>query len=644
MGAYDQLAAGYREEAAERVAELEAALLELEERPGDAALVDRAFRALHTIKGSGALFGFENIATFTHEVETAFDAVRAGRLTVTKQLVSLTLEAKDLIVGMLEDRVSPDDPDRARVLAAFRALSPAGAGGAPKGAAAAGAPEGESTWRIRFEPQPELFQDGTNPLGVLAEIASLGHGEITARTDAVPLLEALDPERCLLSWDAVVTTDRGAGAIHDAFLFVADRCAVLTVEPADGAAAAAAAPAQGEQRPREEDPRARVVEGEASSIRVAARKLDALVDLVGELVIAQARLGRVAAGREDPELQSVAEELERLSGELRENTLEIRMVPIGTTFGRFRRVTRDLAAALGKEIDFVTDGADTELDKTVIERLVDPLVHLVRNACDHGIEAKDARVAAGKPACGTVRLAARHVGANVLVEISDDGAGLDPVAIHRKAVEKGLVEPGASLSERETFDLVFLPGFSTAQRVSDVSGRGVGMDVVKRAVEELRGTVHLASRRGAGTTVAIELPLTLAIIEGLVVDVAGARYVLPLTAVEECVQLKAEDVAQERGRGRLAAVRGELVPYVRLREVFGEKGARPPVEQLAVVHAEGGRCGLVVDGVVGQLQAVVKSLGHLHRTAKSFSGATVLGDGGVALILDVAALARAAAA
>jgi two-component system chemotaxis sensor kinase CheA len=641
MGAYDQLSASYREEAAERVAELEATLLELEARPGDAALVDRAFRALHTIKGSGALFGFEDVASFTHEVESAFDAVRAGRLAITHELVSLALQAKDLIVGMLDGRIGRDHPDRVRVLAAFRALSPAAAPGAEAAPAPAGA-GGECAWRVRFEPREDLFQDGTNPLGLLAELASLGPHEITAQTDAVPPLEALDPERCHLAWDAVITTDRGAGAIHDAFLFVEDRCATLSVDPVQGGSAPAASGAQ-EAVDRRRTERAADA-AEASSIRVAAKKLDALVDLVGELVVAQARLARVAATRDDPELQSVAEELERLSGELRENTLEIRMVPIGTTFGRFRRVTRDLAAALGKEIDFVTEGADTELDKTVIERLVDPLVHLVRNACDHGIEHGDARIAAGKPACGAVRLAARHVGASVLVEISDDGAGLDPEVIRRKAEEKGLVAPGAALSEREVFDLVFLPGFSTAERVSDVSGRGVGMDVVKRAVEELRGTVKLQSTRGKGTTVTVELPLTLAIIEGLLVDVAGARYVLPLTAVEECVTLKADDVQHERGRGKLAAVRGELVPYVRLREVFREDGARPPVEQLAVVHGESGRCGLVVDGVIGQHQAVVKSLGHLNRTARSFSGATVLADGGVALILDVAALIRVATA
>jgi two-component system chemotaxis sensor kinase CheA len=378
-------------------------------------------------------------------------------------------------------------------------------------------------------------------------------------------------------------------------------------------------------------------------VRVAAAKLDHLVDLVGELVTAQSRLARIAARSEDADLAAVSEGLERLTAELRDTALDLRMVPIGAAFGRLRRVARDLAAELGKEIDLVAEGAETELDKTVIERLADPLVHVIRNACDHGIETPEARRAAGKPPRGTISLSARQAGGSVVVEVRDDGAGIDPAAVRARAEARGLLQPGARVGAADLLNLVFQPGFSTARAVTSVSGRGVGMDVVKRSVEALRGTVALASEPGAGTALRIELPLTLAIIEGLLVEVGGGSYVLPLAAVEECVGLTAADVEASRG-AHLAPVRGELVPYLRLREVFEVRGARPEHEQIAIVRTEAGRCGLAVDQVAGQLQAVIKSMGQMFRSVKGLSGATILGDGSVAPILDVAALLKEHAA
>jgi two-component system chemotaxis sensor kinase CheA len=382
------------------------------------------------------------------------------------------------------------------------------------------------------------------------------------------------------------------------------------------------------------------VEVEAS-IRVGASKLDSLVDLVGELVIAQARLAQMAASRDDAQLVAIAEDVGRLSAELRDNTLNIRMVPIGTTFGRFKRLVHDLAAELGKEIELATDGAETELDKTVIERLGDPLVHLIRNCCDHAIETPQAREAVGKPRGGTVRLMAYHSGPSVFIEIRDDGAGLDAAAIRKKAVEQGLIAADSSLSEREIHKLIFLPGFSTAKRVSNVSGRGVGMDVVKRSVEALRGSIQIESESGKGTTIRLKLPLTLAIIEGLLVAVGDANYVLPMSLVEECVELSGEDIANAHG-SHLATVRGQRVPYLRLRDWFGISGERPPIEQIAITASEGQRVGLVVDGVVGQHQTVIKTLGRMYHDVNGLSGATILGDGTLALIVDVPALLRTA--
>lgn len=660
------LAATYRDEAGERLDDLEVVLLELEGRPGDAELVDRAFRALHTIKGSGAMFGFDEIAAFTHELETLFEAVRSGHLGVTGALVGAALDGKDLIRAMLDGAGAVEEADRARLVAAFRALMPRQVGEPPPGERAPVADEAppataERAYRLRFTPRPDLLQDGTNPLSLLAELRSLGPCELAADASRIPLLEELSPETCYVGWEGTVTTDRGVDAIRDVFIFVEDRCE-LGIEPLDepppappppssapapvvggdppfapSVAAQRRARGAGEGRERSGAP-----EAAASSVRVAAEKLDRLVDLVGELVIAQARLARAATRREDPELLAVSEDIERLSTELRDSTLGIRMVPIGTTFSRFKRVTRDLAAELGKEIELVTSGAETELDKTVIEQLGDPLVHIIRNSCDHGIEAPDVRRAAGKPAQGTVRLSAYQAGANVVVEVSDDGAGLDRAAIRARAVERGLIAPDAKLSDQELNNLVFLPGFSTARAVSNLSGRGVGMDVVKRSVEALRGTVHLDGERGVGATIRIELPLTLAIIEGLLVAVGDASYVLPSSIVEECVELTREDVEARRG-SRVAAVRGELVPYVHLRHLFGVLGEPPPVEQIAIVRIGGTRHGVVVDHVVGHHQTVIKSLGRLYRDVKGLSGATILGDGTVALIVDVPELFRSIA-
>lgn len=703
----EQFAALYREEASERLAELEAALLELEESPDDLELVGKAFRAMHTIKGSGAMFGFEAIAAFTHEMETVFDRVRDGALSVTPALIGHALQGKDVIRAMLDGEGAEGEGARDALVAAFRAYAaeakakgkaaapppapeaappPAPAPAAP-GPAEAGATK---TWRITFMPARDMLLDGSNPLALLAELRTLGRCEVVAHCGEVPRLEQLEPEACFLWWSVVLSTDQGLNAIRDVFIFVEGRCELridLIDDPAQagdgsykklgeilvergsvspevlqatlaqqkqigdlliekGGVAPEAVRAAAVEQKVVREARARREPGapgdEASSIRVPAKKLDSLVDLVGELVIAQARLSQTALMRDDPELLSIAEVVERLSADLRDNTLNIRMVPIGTTFSRFKRLVRDLSAELGKEIELVTEGAETELDKTVIDRLGDPLVHLIRNSCDHGVETPAARAAAGKPPKGTVRLSAYYSGASVFIEIKDDGKGLDPAAIRAKALQKGLIEPEAKLSEKELFNLIFLPGFSTASQVSNLSGRGVGLDVVKRSIDALRGSVELESVPGQGATLRLKLPLTLAIIEGLLCSVGAARYVLPMSLVEECVELTAEDVLRSNGN-QFASVRGEIVSYVRLRDWFEIEGRRPPVEQIAIANVDGVRFGFVVDHVIGQHQTVIKTLGNMYRDVEGLSGATILGDGAVALIADLPSIVRAAA-
>lgn len=685
----------YREEAYELLTELESSLLELEENPEDMDLIGRVFRAMHTIKGSGAMFGFEDIATFTHEVETVFDKVRNGQMTVTRELVNLTLRARDLIKGML-DASEGGEPVEGReaeeVIAGLRALVPAPEVRDPLPMESVHAPldtEGKGdaavTYRIRFIPTPEITVNGTNPLLLLAELRQLGSCRVVAQMERVPALEECNPEFCYVYWDVILTSRRGIDAIRDVFIFIEDDCelkidtiddgGILDVDSdykklgiilaergdltrQDMEAILARQKRFGEllveqgilqpekvesalieQQHVKEVRKERQAQESASSIRVPAEKLDILVNLVGELVTVQARLSQTAAGRDDALLVTIAEEVERLTNELRDTALNIRMLPIGTTFSKFKRLVRDLSVELGKDIELTTAGAETELDKTVIERLNDPLVHLIRNSIDHGIEMPDAREAAGKPRQGTVHLAAVHSGDSVLITITDDGAGLDKEAIRAKGVDRGLVTTGAELTDKEIYNLIFAPGFSTAKKVTSVSGRGVGMDVVKRAIDALRGTIDIASERGKGSTITIKLPLTLAIIESLLVKIGTDCFVMPLSIVEECIELTREDVANAHGRN-LANVRDQIIPYIPLRERFRIQGEPPEIEQIVITTIQGSRIGFVVDDVIGEHQTVIKSLGKMYKDVKGLSGATILGDGSVALILDVPHLVR----
>jgi two-component system chemotaxis sensor kinase CheA len=666
----------FREEAREILVDLESALLELNENPGDLELVGRVFRGLHTIKGSGAMFGFEDLAAFTHNLETAFDEVRNGRLLINAELVDLTLSALDQIRAMLEESAEGAvDPEAcAEILARVRHLTGKPEKKVAKAAVAEASQEKAQAaaqgplreWAIRFAPGPEFMLNGTNPLLLLKELRQLGGLAVRASLAELPPLKELDPERCYIRWEMVLATAADQDAIRDVFIFVEDNCE-LTIEPAEnpvepamgqaGEAAAAAKPTAGQTAPArplsEAERTARALEDKraqrggrrdydapdnTTSLRVPAAKLDQFVDLVGELVTVQARLSELAARRDDAEVASVAEEIERLTSSLRENSMTIRMMPIRATFEKFRRLVHDLARDLGKQVELTIEGAETELDKTVIDQLSDPLMHLIRNSMDHGIESPKLRAERGKPATATIHLSARHSGASVLIGVSDDGGGINAEAVRNRAIERGLTTENAQLSEQEIFSFIFQPGFSTAKQVTDVSGRGVGMDVVRQRVESLRGTIDIASTPGAGTGVTLRLPLTLAIIDGLLVSVGEAYFVLPLANILECIELTEEDIAKSNGK-HVAIVRGEVVPYIRLRQHFNIHTARPSIEQIMIVETEGGRYGFVVDKVLGDCQTVIKNLGRFYRHVQVVSGATILGDGTVALILDPERLA-----
>ncbi len=659
----DQFKQSFREEAREILVELEAALLELHNNRSDLDLVGRVFRALHTIKGSGAMFGFEDLATFTHNLENAFDEVRNGRLEVSSELIDLTLSALDQIRAMLEEGAGgaplADAGVCAEILVQVRHLtgkpeaSHAGKVAAAEPTSSQPAADRMREWFIRFAPGAELMRCGANPLLLLRELRQLGGLSVKASMAAIPPLAELDPERCYVSWEMVLATAAGRDAIRDVFIFVEDSCE-LSIEPAsslaEGSAEATSATADAADRtvralnePRATSGGRRTYDApdNASSLRVPAAKLDQFVNLVGELVTVQARLSEIAARHDDPEVAAVSEEIERLTSSLRENSMNIRMLPIRATFEKFRRLVHDLARDLGKNVELTIEGADTELDKTVIDQLSDPLMHLIRNSMDHGIEAPDLRKASGKRATATIHLSAKHSGASVLIAVSDDGGGIDAEAVRSRAVERGLVAAGAELSESEIYSLILQPGFSTAKQVTDVSGRGVGMDVVRQRVDSLRGSIDVASTPAQGTSVTLRLPLTLAIIDGLLVTIGEAYFVLPLANAQECIELTQADVAAANGK-HLANVRGELIPYIRLREYFGILADRPAIEQIMLVETGQGRYGFVVDRVLGDCQTVIKNLGRFYRHVQVVSGATILGSGRVALILDAERLAQEA--
>jgi len=661
----DQFKNSYQEEAREILVELESALLALNETPGDMELVGRVFRALHTIKGSGAMFGFDELAAFTHKLENAFDEVRNGRLTITPELIDLTLAALDQIRAMLEEGNGAQAADAeacVQILAKVKALvgvasgQPADENDASKTSLPADRSGEEHEWHIRFAPGPEMMRNGANPLLLLRELGQLGGLAVKASMEAVPPLNELEAERCYVSWEMVLATTADQDAIRDVFIFVEDTCE-LTIEPASTpvekssqAATSAAEPALA----NEDDAVARALEekrtssggrrtydkpGNATSLRVRAAKLDQYVDLVGELVTVQAHLSELATLRDDSEVTAVSEEIERLTSLLRDNSMNIRMLPIRGTFEKFRRLVHDLARELDKEVELTIEGAETELDKTVVDQLSEPLMHLIRNSMDHGIEPAQVRAERGKRPTAEIHLSARHEGGSVLIAVADDGSGIDKEAVLSRAIERGLVAAGSHLTESEIFGLIFQPGFSTAKQVTDISGRGVGMDVVRKSIENLRGTVDVTSKPGEGTAVTLRLPLTLAIIDGLLVSVADAYFVLPVGSVLECIELTREDIEKANGK-HLVDVRGELIPYIRLREQFNIRAELPEIEQIMIVETGMGRYGFVVDQVLGDHQTVIKNLGRFYRQVQEVSGATILGNGMVALILDVERLAK----
>jgi two-component system chemotaxis sensor kinase CheA len=655
------------EESFEALDSMEAALLKLSAGDVDAELINTIFRVAHSIKGGSATFGFTDVAGFTHTLETLLDQLRAGKRQVSPGLVDVLLRSCDLMREMLGATREKKPQDKARVAGLHGEIEAIlkTAGGAPvtapvsapKAAMPVSNEPDRAGWRIHFVPGAKLLRNGNDPLRLLRELATLGPSTVRVDAKFVPPLADLDAEECRLSWNIELAGAIPEAQIRAVFDWVEGECELALEAYGPGAtpvAAAVSAPAPAPVAIAEAAPvpppaaapppaaEASRTPGasEGSSIRVSIEKIDELLNSVGELVITQSVLSQLAApleGRDAEELRSALGQLERHMRALQESVMRVRMLPISFVFNRFPRLVRDLGQRLGKKIELRVVGDQTELDKTVLEKIGDPLVHLVRNSIDHGIESPETRLAAGKCAHGVIELNAYHKGGNVVVEVSDDGGGLKRDKILAKARERGLVGADEELSEDRVLNLIFAPGFSTADVVSDVSGRGVGMDVVKRNINELGGHVQIHSTPGQGSMVRIRLPLTLAILDGQLARVGEEIYVVPIVSIVETIQVRREQVNSIASRAQVFRLRDDYLPIVRLYDLFGVEPEHTDLLDglLMIVEADGKRVGLFVDELMSQQQVVIKSLESNFRPVTGLAGATMLGDGRVALILDI---------
>ena len=697
----DQVLHTFILEARELLEDMEAALLRVADEADPRESINAIFRAAHTIKGSSGLFGLDAVVTFTHVVESVLDRVRDGAVTLDEALVALMLASGDYI-GRLVDAVErgepqadpKTEPEGAALLARLEqhlAAAPSQAlpGTASAEPAAAGGP---AHWHLSLRFGPDVLRNGMDPLSFIRYLRTLGEIQrIVTLPDAVPNLDGLDPEGCCLGFEIGFLTSADKAAIENVFEFIIDdctlrivppgsrvdqyvelirslpqgpsplgeilvRCGSITAHELEAALRVQSADAstrklgailedQGTVSPQVVDAalakqkQVRESRGtESQSVRVDADKLDRLINLVGELIIATAGANLVAKRTRNLELMERNSTLSDLVEEVRDSALQLRMVKIGGTFSRFKRVVHDVARELGKDIELAVSGEDTELDKTVVEKIGDPLMHLVRNAMDHGIDSAELRAARGKPPTGTVSLNAFHDSGSIVIQVSDDGGGLDRERILAKGIERGLVEPGRTLSDAEVYALIFEPGFSTAAQITNLSGRGVGMDVVKRNITALRGNVAIASEPGRGTTVTVRLPLTLAIINGFQVAVGKSVFVVPMDMVDECVEFSAE------AGHDYTDLRGQVLPFIRLRELFEVSGPAGARQNIVVVKHAGQKFGLVVDSLLGEAQTVIKPLSRMFAQVRGISGSSILGSGDVALILDVPLLMQEAQA
>jgi len=670
------------EEASESINNLEEALLELEVSPDNNKLIQKVFRVMHSLKGSGAMFGFEKISEFTHHLESLYDLVRNNKLALSKELFNITLLSVDHIKLLLNNeplnselmvvhdninqkiidffaQVQTNELNETDVELVLNSIDENVEKFIPEQVSGSVA-----SFYIKFEPFSGIFENGTNPLFLLDELAASGTIFTIVNTSQVPDIQSISPITCYTAWELVLVTDKTEDFIRDIFIFVESDSNLIINNFYEGDIFQKENVAAKLEYFRNHTKKINIndllknnepvvekiniikkndfieVKNETnnqkeniiSTIRVSSDKLDHLMNLVSELVTTQARLSLYAEKNRENELIAIVEDVQKLSRQLRDNAFDICLIPVESMLTRFRRLVRDLSNELGKEVDFITEGTDTELDKTIIEGLMDPLLHIIRNSIDHGIENEQDRLKLSKPKIGKILFKAFYSGASVVIEISDDGRGIDIDGVRSKAIENKLITHDSVLSDKELLNLVFIAGFSTAKTVTGLSGRGVGMDVVRRKIDEIRGNVEINSKKNIGTTITIKLPLTLSIIDGLLINISETKYIIPLSVVEKIYEVLHYRV--EKAFNNIIVLDGTQFPFLNLRKEFLIKDAPPSQEQMVMVKYEDKLMGILVDSVIGEYQAVLKPLGRHFKEQEIISGATILGDGTVALVMD----------
>ncbi|MDJ0807884.1 MAG: chemotaxis protein CheA [Gammaproteobacteria bacterium] len=678
------------EESFEGLDIMENGLLNMDPGTIDDEEINAIFRAAHSIKGGSGTFGFSDISRFTHVMETLLDEMRDGRRTITADAIDVLLRSVDVLREMLSVTRDNRELDGQKVQAHKAELEKvlhdksdavlSASNAQPVDVEDKVSAVQQVGWHIVFRPLPQIMRTGNDPLRILRELADLGELEADCDLSALPSWSGYEAEDFYLSWDLHLYGDISRAALDDIFAWIEDECelAVMPMHaetPERSAVCGALSEPSGNDRNgavkgtelqevtpvperrsgqdrrskqdrRGSDRRKPSAGSAGSSIRVDISKIDSLINMVGELVITQSMLSLLGEDFSLDKLERLKDglsQLERHTRELQESVMQVRMLPISFTFSRFPRLVHDLSSKMGKKIDLQMTGENTEVDKTVIEKIGDPLVHLVRNSLDHGIEMPEERLAAGKQETGIITLNAFHKGGNIVIEIRDDGRGLNRDKIEKKAVERDLISPEHNLSDRQIYELIFQAGFSTADVVSDVSGRGVGMDVVRKNINELGGSIEIESATGKGSAIIIRLPLTLAILDGQTVTVGNETYIVPLVSIIESIQLKEAQIKRVGGRGETFKLRDEYLPILRLHDLFGiakPNATRLDEGLLVVVEGDGRHCGLFVDELLGQQQVVIKSLEANYQRVVGISGATILGDGSVSLILDIPGLLR----
>lgn len=631
---------------------VEAELLQLEQDPHDVERMHAIFRAIHSIKGASGTFGFNDITELSHVMEALLDEMRNAKLQASQEIADTLLKSVDCLRRMLlaaQAGRGNDPKESAALLQRLHALYQDPALRAAPAAQPHGIhnTSGRTRFLIRFRPHPHFFKTGNDALRLFRVLEKMGDLKVKGHTGGLPDLAQLDPESSYLAWELELDTAESRTAVAETFEWVADDCDLEILELEDASAAPDQVMVPAALHTASAYHQSGVTELGAmasSSVQVDTRKLDDLVNITGELVITQTVLKQAGDNFDASkvaELQTALLQLENNIRDLQQSVMSIRMLPVSFAFNRFARVVRDLSHDLGKKVELKISGEQSELDKTMIEKLIDPLTHLVRNSLDHGIESPQTRIDAGKRDSGTLWLHAEHKGGNIIIQVRDDGQGLNRERIRAKALERGLIEPDKAMSPEQIDQLIFLPGFSTADVVSDISGRGVGMDVVRRNILSLGGSVEVFSESGKGVTFTIRLPLTLAILDGMSIAVGEELFILPVAFIVEAIQPTPESIKTIAGKGRIVEVRGEYLPLVVLRDILSIDSLRPFHEGIIVLlEAEGRRVAMFVDALLGQHQVLVKSLESNYRKVRHASGATILGNGRVALILDINSLVR----